>query len=63
MICDYKCHQDSNEKTNCGTCNNTGVIIPFDQRDSFDMIPLEQKPIFVKGEKDMSNFKIISDLG
>lgn len=63
MICDCKCHQNANEKSNCGNCGNTGIKLENKTvLDEIPMIPLEEKPIFTKGTKTLINTKTISEI-
>jgi len=50
VVCRCKCHQDRNEKSNCGRCNNTGIEIlePVVNRKKTTMKPFADKPFYPK---------------
>ena len=53
VICDCKCHQDKNIKSNCGTCGNTGTKWDNPRDHLSEINPFETKPIFPKGSKTL----------
>ena len=61
MICPCKCHQMPEEKSSCGDCNNTGILIINKTTDPIT-IPLNQKLMYPKGAKDLTNAKTIEEL-
>jgi len=51
LICDCKCHQDIDEKSNCGNCNNTGIKIEnisTERNNPTKMESIKNKPYFSK---------------
>jgi hypothetical protein len=60
MNCPCKCHQDKNELTNCGKCNNTGI--KHITRNLEITNPLLDKPIYLKTAKDLVDSKTLRSL-